>query len=257
MLTNESQILLSAIQQAGDAIALLQKQGFTTTLKANNDPLTEADLLANHILKQQLLGSFPQDGWLSEETADDATRLNCKRVWVVDPIDGTKEFVKGIPEFAVSVALVEDGVPILAAVLNPMTHELFHASRGQGAYLNGSPIHCDLPYTGMLTILASRTEMANGDWDSFSKDNDIRVVGSIAYKLALVAAGKAHATFSLGPKNEWDIAAGTLLVQEAGGVVTDKHKKLIKFNQPVTLVNSIIATSLATHERIHQLSSHI
>lgn len=253
MKNNELSTLLHAIQTAGIEVAALQKNGFTTTLKANNDPLTEADLLANHILKSQLLNRFPHDGWLSEETVDDANRLTCQRTWIVDPIDGTKEFVQGIPEFAISIALVENGLPVLAAVLNPMTQELFHAIKGQGAWLNNTRIHCHTSSPERLILLASRTEMADGSWHDFCKHHDVRAVGSIAYKLALIAAGVAHATFSLGPKNEWDIAAGTLLVQEAGGVVTDKFKNALLFNQPNVLVNSIVAASHGTNNTVHKI----
>lgn len=251
----EQTILLNAIREAGDAIVKIQQKNFHTTLKANNDPLTEADLLANEILKKHLLGSFPTDGWLSEETVDNEKRLSCRRVWIVDPIDGTKEFVKGIPEFAISVALVENGIPVLSAVLNPMTQQLFHAVKHQGAWLNDIPMHCNYSSQGKLKILASRTEMNDGAWSQFINENDVQAVGSIAYKLAMVAAGMAHSTFSLGPKSEWDIAAGVLLVQEAGGIVTDKSHNPFVFNSANIRVNGIIAASEASYSAInHQIN---
>ena len=251
--TRETEILLDAIQEAGSSIVKLQEHPIETTYKSNNDPLTAADLLANDILKKYLIGSFPHDGWLSEETVDDHARLTSQRIWIVDPIDGTKEFVKKIPEYSISVALVENGTPILSAVFNPMTRELFHAVKNQGAWLNGKPIHCDCRYDGKLKILASRTEMADGVWSHFMKDSEVKAVGSIAYKLALVAAGMAHSTFSLGPKSEWDIAAGVLLVQEAGGIVTDKSYRPFVFNQKNIRVNGIIACTKGTYPIIHDL----
>src|SRR3990167_4695798 len=243
MLTNETSVLLRAIQRAGNEIAKLQREGFTAAYKANHDPLTTADLAANQILQEELLGCFPHDGWLSEETVDNFNRLHCKRVWVVDPIDGTKEYILGIPEYAISVALIEAGIPILAAVFNPATNELYHAIKNQGAWLNHYPIKCNCSSQMKLTILASRTEFANGDWNSFAEQNVIKPMGSIAYKLALIASGKAHATFSLGPKSEWDIAAGVLLVQQAGGIATDQYQRDFTFNQLHTRVNSIVASS--------------
>ena len=240
---HETTILLAAVQEAGQAITSLQKQGFSISRKANNDLLTQADLLANQILKKALTTTFPNIGWLSEECADDVARLACNRVWIVDPIDGTIEFAHGVPEYGISVALVEHGLPILAAVYNPATNELFHAIKGKGAWLNEKSISCCRaePDKKMI-LLASRSEYGRGEWDSYQRDYEVKQVGSIAYKLALIAAGRGHATFSLGLKNEWDIAAGVLLVQEAGGIVTDRHRQAIRFNQEKTLVPGIVAT---------------
>ena len=252
MLKMETQVLLCAIKQAGDEIKRLQSNEFTISYKHGQHLLTSADLLANQILKDELLSCFGNDGWLSEESDDDLKRLEFKRVWVVDPIDGTKEFVQGLPEYAVSVALIEDGVPIMASVYNPAKDQLFHAIKDQGAWLNDRPIYCDRDFEKRLTVLASRTEIAKGAWKYFAKINEVKPMGSIAYKLALVASGYAHATFSLDPKSEWDIAAGILLVQEAGGRVTDTHQNVIKFNQRNTRVNSIVASTQETFSIIHK-----
>lgn len=252
-LTKEHDVLVKAIQEAGSEITEIQRNKFNVTHKTNSDPLTEADLLANEILKNYLIGTFSKDGWLSEETADDQNRLKCKRVWIVDPIDGTKEFVKKIPEYAISVALVEAGEPILSAVYNPMTKELFHAIKNQGAWLNDKKISCDFTSEEKLKILASRTEMAYGSWKQFLNDVNVHPIGSIAYKLGLVAAGKADSTFSLGPKSEWDIAAGVLLIQEAGGIVTDKTNQPFKFNSPNIRVNGIIAASKTSYAKVNEL----
>src|SRR3990167_3155067 len=142
-MSDEIKVLLRVIREAGDEVFRMQREGFEVARKTNNDLVTAADLKANDILKSALLGTFPDDGWLSEESVDDEKRLVKKRVWIVDPIDGTIEYAHGIPEYAVSVALVESGVPMLAAVYNPATKELYHAVKGQGAWLNGSRIYCD------------------------------------------------------------------------------------------------------------------
>lgn len=236
-------LLIAAVREAGEAIAAMRREGVTVSLKENQDVLTQADLLANQILKSRLQHAFPDDGWLSEESVDDAARLACRRVWVVDPIDGTREYIAGIPEYAVSAALVEDGVPLLACVFNPETNELFSAARGAGTQLNGKPVQCKQYRSQPLTLLASRSEFKRGEWDRF-QHHDVKVIGSIAYKLALVAAGLADATFSLGPKSEWDIAAGVLLVNEARGTATDKASQPFIFNQQHILVNGIIAASV-------------
>lgn len=253
-MNDEVNILLQAVQEAGEAILNLQKTGFFIARKSNNDIVTKADLLANDILKAQLLKSFPEDGWLSEESTDEARRLACQRAWVVDPIDGTKEYASGIPEYAISVALVEMGVPILSCVFNPAAGELFYAIKGEGAWLGKEKIRCSrLPAAEKFLLLASRSEYQRGEWDKFQAIHQVKQMGSIAYKLALIAAGKADATFSLGPKNEWDIAAGVLLVLEAGGRATDKHGKVFIFNRKEVKVDGIVASASEINERIFEL----
>jgi len=237
------EVLKKYVHQAGQAIFQMAAEGFETAYKENEDPVTTADLKADSILREGLMKDFPGTGWLSEETRDDYSRLDKKMVWVVDPIDGTKEFVSGTPEYALSVALVEDGLPILAAVYNPATEELFAAASGQGAWLNEEAINAEHELTAKPLFLSSRSEIRRGEFEPFEPFAQIRPCGSIAYKLALVAAGKADATFSLGPKNEWDIAAGVLLVSESGGNVTDRSGAPFTFNQRTTLVDGIVATT--------------
>jgi myo-inositol-1(or 4)-monophosphatase len=222
------------------------------SLKDNNDILTQADLLANQMIKNKITQYFPDDGWLSEENIDDLSRLKKQRVWIIDPIDGTREFAKLIPEYAISVALVDNGIPMLGVVYNPATNELFFAEKNKGAYLNNQKINCAAKTSTPLILLASRSEFNRGEWDAFS-NQDIKIIGSIAYKLALVAAGRADATFSLGPKNEWDIAAGVLIVLEAGGRVTDKAYAPFVFNQPNPLVNGIVAGSVLAYTTVQNL----
>lgn len=246
-LERELNILCKAVRKAGEVILQVANDSFSTAYKENLDPVTVADLEANRILRETLLGNFPDYGWLSEETCDHPERLTKKRVWIVDPIDGTKEFISGIPEFTVSVALVNEGCPMLASVYNPATGEFFTAIRGEGAWLNGNKIQANHPFRDRPVILASRSEIQRGEFQPFEPYAVIQPVGSIAYKLGLIAAGRADATFSLGPKNEWDIAAGVLLVEEAGGKVTDKEGMPFTFNRPNPLVNGIIAATKNTY----------
>lgn len=248
----ELSIMLSAMREAGDAILAVRARGFSVTQKANADVLTEADLAANQVLKNALLGAFPDDGWLSEETDDNAARLLQSRVWIVDPIDGTREFIQGIPEYAISVALVEQGVPIVAGVYNPETKECYHAVQGEGAYRNDVRLHCKTEANTPYTLLASRSEFKRGEWAPFATHH-VMVIGSIAYKLALIAAGRADATFSLGPKSEWDIAAGILLVTEAGGYAGDCAGNSYVFNQLHCRVNNIAACSAVFKSRLMTL----
>jgi myo-inositol-1(or 4)-monophosphatase len=235
------EVLKKYVRQAGQAIFEMASDGLETAYKSNDDPVTTADLKANNILRHGLMKDFPETGWLSEETRDDHSRLQKQFVWVVDPIDGTKEFVSGIPEYAVSVALVDRGQPIISAVYNPARDELFTAACGKGAWLNEKVISANRTLTKKPVLLASRSEIKRGEFEPFEPLAHIRPCGSIAYKLALVAAGLADATFSLGPKNEWDIAAGVLLVSESGGKITDKNGSPFTFNRPSTLVDGIVA----------------
>lgn len=213
-----------------------------------NSPTTAADLAANQVLKDYLLRHFPEYGWLSEETPDDLKRLRKKRVWIVDPLDGTKEYINNIPEYVISVALVEDSVPILSGILNPATRECFYAIKGKGAWLNEKPISCRRTIGKEIEILISRSESEKGYFSRNRGYFNIKPVGSIAYKLALIAAGRAHVSFSLEPRSEWDIAAGVLLIQEAQGVVHDIIQKPFIFNQKNVRVNGIIASSKNCYE---------
>jgi myo-inositol-1(or 4)-monophosphatase len=209
--------------------------------KAGHDPVTEADRAVDAVLKKHLLR--PDEGWLSEETIDDHVRLEKQRVWVVDPLDGTREFVQGIPEFCISIAMVENGVPVAGGICNPATNELIVGSRDTGVTYNGSPAQPSQrrELQGAL-VLASRSEVKRGEWKQFeSAEFKIRPMGSVAYKLGLVAAGKADLTFTLVPKNEWDVAAGAALVQSAGGWTLKLDYSPLICNQKNPLISGLLA----------------
>jgi len=250
-------VLIGCVREAGQAVFDMAKNGFKTAYKLNEDPVTTADLKADKILKETLLKHFPDTGWLSEETADELSRLNKKYVWIVDPIDGTKEFVSAIPEYALSVALAENGIPVLAAVYNPAAKQMFTAMKNAGACLNGKKIRAQHNIAEQPLILASRSEVKRGEFRQFENLAQIRPCGSIAYKLALVAAGQADATFSLGPKNEWDIAAGVLLIKEAAGKAADKSGKSFLFNRKNSLVNGIVGTTNQAYQNIRTMLNSV
>jgi myo-inositol-1(or 4)-monophosphatase len=201
------------------------------TKPERDDPVTEADHAANRVL----LDLLPRngEGWLSEESADDPDRLGRDRVWVVDPIDGTREFVQGIPEWCISIGLVEGDVPVAGGIFNPATGELVLGALGEGVTYNGTPASVlDADDLTQATVLASRSETRRGEWERFERAHfRVEPCGSVAYKLALVASGRAEATFTLVPKSEWDVAAGTALVRAAGGRVTLADGSEPRFNQ--------------------------
>ena len=220
-----------ALEAAVSAVSSFVPGAVKVHHTSNRGPVTEADSVANLVLRRILVRNG--EGWLSEESVDDLQRLEKHRVWVVDPLDGTREFVAGIPEWCVSVGLVENGRAIAGGICNPATCETFLGSLDTGITYNGKRVciskKSDL--AGAL-VLASRTEFERGDWEPFQHTHlVIRPVGSVAYKLALVAAGLADATWSLSPKNEWDVAAGVALVEAAGGVVRSLANSSLRFNK--------------------------
>lgn len=246
--SKELEVAVEAARTGGAIVRKYYKGDYEVHEKAPDNPLTVADTEADEAIKRTLLGAFPEDGWLSEETRDSAERLSRSRVWIVDPLDGTKEFTQHIPEFCVCVGFVVDGVVQVGVSYNPAEDLLFAARRGGGTTLNGEPVRCsDLADLSKAVVLASRSEDKRGEWEDYKPLMQVKPTGSVAYKFALIAAGRADATFSLTPKNEWDICAGTMLVEEAGGVVTDRFGKPLTFNNAKTLLPGLIACGAATY----------
>jgi myo-inositol-1(or 4)-monophosphatase len=214
------------------------------------DPVTAADHAANVVLREILPRTG--EGWLSEESADDEARLRCERVWVVDPIDGTREFIEGIPEWCVSIGLVENGVPVAGGIYNPATDELVVGSLEAGVTFNGTEARVTAPADATpITVLASRSETNRGEWNSVTHGRyHVRPCGSVAYKLGLVAAGRADATWTLVPKSEWDVAAGTALVRAAGGVVCLADGSEPRFNKADPTFPNYVASGSAVARRL-------
>jgi len=226
--------------------------------KAGHDPVTEADRAVDAVLRHTLLRA--DEGWLSEESVDELTRLTKSHVWVVDPLDGTREFVKGIPEFCVSIGYVENGSPVAGGIHNPATDETFLGALDCGVLYNGQPARSSqrTDLKGAV-VLASRSEMGRGEWKQFENGElQIKAMGSVAYKLARVSAGLADITFTLTPKNEWDVAAGAALVLSSGGMVTTLQSGSLRANNRNPLLSGLIASGPNVHEDLLAvLSSHI
>ncbi len=201
---------------------------------------------------------MPGEGWLSEEEPDDLARLSCRLVWVVDPLDGTREFVDGIPEWCISVGLVEDGVAVAGGTSNPASGEVFLGALACGVTLNGRHVAAT-KRTSLhgAVVLASRSECNRGEWRHFEHDAfTIRPMGSVAYKLSLVAAGLADASWTASPKREWDVAAGVALVTAAAGRVAGLDQSVLTFNRPDTLLPGLVAAGRGLWpevvQRLHQ-----
>ncbi|HKJ93390.1 MAG TPA: 3'(2'),5'-bisphosphate nucleotidase CysQ [Longimicrobiales bacterium] len=252
-----------ALRATGRAAAVVM-EWFRTDLdvrhKEPGQPVTAADLTADRMLREDLAGARPDYGWLSEETADGPDRLARSRVWVVDPVDGTRSFVEGEPEFALSVGLSEDGAVVVGVVCNPAAGKLYWAVRGGGAYVaelaHGAPrnqrrLAVPVAVRRPLTLLASRHEVADGELRPFLERGwRLAPTGSTAYKLARLAAGDGDVFLSRGPKSEWDVCAGALLVQEAGGSVSDLRGEPFRYNRRDPAVYGVLATAAGLHAEV-------
>jgi len=230
-----------ALHQATSILRSFTPDKLKTEQKGARGPVTAADRAVNELLLKTL--PREDEGWLSEETADELSRLDRWRVWVVDPIDGTLEFVAGIPEWCVSIGLVEEGRAVAGGICNPAAGELFLGSVETGIRYNGEQLTVPVRRRNEKPlILASRSEVKRGEWAAYqNRGFTIQAMGSVAYKLARVAAGLADATWTLVPKHEWDVAAGAALVTAAGGVVKTLEGEAPIFNRPRPRLSGLLA----------------
>ncbi|MCE8521732.1 3'(2'),5'-bisphosphate nucleotidase CysQ [Ruegeria pomeroyi] len=212
-------------------------------------PVTEADLAVNAMLAQMLPAARPGYGWLSEETEDTAARLDHDRVFIIDPIDGTRSFAEGSRTWAHALAVADRGVVTAAAVYLPQRDLLFTAAAGGGAFLNGEPIRVSAPTDlAQAHILAARPNLRPEHWTGGQAPEfhrDYRP--SLAYRLALVAQGRFDGMLTLRPSWEWDIAAGELILREAGGLCTDRSGAALRFNNPKPRLDGVIAGGDIVH----------
>jgi len=236
-------LLESAVHAAGTIARSYYGGDYKRWNKAGGSPVTEADLAVDAFLKQTLLAARPAYGWLSEESADNQARLSAPNVFVVDPIDGTVAFLKNRPHFTICAAVVEAGRPRAGVVYNPITEECFAAREGGGATLNGNPIHVsDRGRIEGTRMLGPKNTFAEG-WPQM----ELTALSSIAYRVALVAAGRHDAMVSLSVKRDWDLAAADLIVQEAGGLLTDEAGQKLIYNRPSATQRASIAAGPHLH----------
>jgi myo-inositol-1(or 4)-monophosphatase len=243
--------IVSALDAGGKIYRSKSMENVRVHTKSGGDAVTDAELEVNQQLFEMLVQDG--DGWLSEEAVDNEDRLRCSRIWLVDPLDGTKEYVARIPEWCISIALMEDGELVAGGIFNPQTDELVYGSREIGVVCRNGAAHSAemkiLPREGL--VLASRSEVRRGEWKRFSRGPfQTLAMGSVAYKLALVAAGRADATWTLVPKNEWDVAAGVALLQFAQGHVLTTEGSPPTFNQEKTLFPGLVGFSAPGLKRL-------
>jgi len=216
-------------------------------------PVTEADLAVDAALSQMLRAARPDYGWLSEETEDNVDRLGAERVFIVDPIDGTRAFIGGEDIWAHSLAVAERGVVTAAAIYLPMCDKLYTAAVGQGAALNGVPIRVtDREGLDGASLLAARPALAAELWRAGHAPKVTRAFRpSLAYRLSLVAEGRYDAMLTLRASWEWDIAAGDLILREAGAVTSTRRAAPLVFNNPDPRLDGVIAANPGLHSALH------
>ena len=243
-------LLADSVREAGEIARRYYNGSFKTWHKSLGDPVTDADIAVDNFLKQRLLAARPDYGWLSEETADDPARLRRERVFVVDPIDGTYGFVKHRPQFTVVAAVVEKGRPVAGAIYNPITEEMFEAAKDHGAWRNGVRERVS-SHAGLenLRVLMEKKLADSQRWRvPWPASIVAETRASAAYRMALVAAGEFDAMMSLTHKSDWDLAAGDLIVGEAGGRVTDRNGAALIYNREQPVHGSVVCAGDALHD---------
>lgn len=249
--TADRALLIDAARTAGELAASLFDRNIRRWDKSPGNPVSEADIAVDSFLRQRLTEARPDYGWLSEETADNAERCARRRVWVVDPIDGTRDFLRGRSGWAVSVALVEDGAVVLGALAAPVRGQWFVAQIGHGATLNDvaiavsgrrDPAGLAMPIDPQGLVAPFWPE----PWDAMAVEKP----NSLALRIAKVANGEADAFLEGRSIAEWDIAAAALLLTEAGGTVSDRNGAALGFNRTSPTVHGLVAATPALHAEV-------
>ncbi|WP_082531302.1 3'(2'),5'-bisphosphate nucleotidase CysQ [Devosia sp. Root436] len=228
--SDDLELLRSSAVAAGIIASGYFRRDVKSWTKENSSPVSEADILVDRYLAASLLRARPDYGWLSEETADNPSRLNCDRVFVVDPIDGTRGFLRGEDSWTVSLAIVENGIPVAGVVYAPARDEMYEAARGEGARLNGKPIRRSrragaaplIPAPGAVhqEMQAAGLHYTRGP-----------AYPSLAYRLVQVATGKLDGAVARRGSQDWDIAAAALILEETGIGFADVCVGFPRFNR--------------------------
>jgi len=256
---SDLKLLIDAAQAAGKIALGHRGQALETWEKPGGaGPVTEADLEIDRMLQGELCAARPDYGWLSEETADNAARLGARRVFIVDPIDGTRAFIAGASSFAHSLAIAEAGEIIAAVVYLPALEKLYVAARGHGATRNGAAIRpsAKAALEG-ATVLAAKPSFDAKNWIGGTPPLIAKFRPALAYRLCLVAEGRFDAMLTLRPAWEWDIAAGTLIVTEAGGAASEKTGAPLRFNRKSRQSDGLVGAGVELHRRlVERLAGH-
>jgi myo-inositol-1(or 4)-monophosphatase len=251
-------LIEQAARDVGEVAVRMREEGLKIWSKEGGSPVTNADLHVDQMLKERLGAARPDYGWLSEETADDIARLSQRRLFVVDPIDGTAAYMKGRPWWAVSIAVVEDGRPVAGVVHAPTLNETYVATLGGGATLNGAPISAsEVDDIEDCAMLGDAKMFLDPRWPRAWPSMKVETRNSIAYRMCLVASGAFDAAIALSAKNEWDLAAADLICSEAGAIATDHLGRAFVYNDPNPRAPSLICAAPALHPLLVERVSHI
>lgn len=252
-LADEARLVRAVTEEAGRIALSYFSRDIHTWDKSPNNPVSEADLAVDEFLRTTLMQNRTGYGWLSEETEDHPERLRCGRLWVVDPIDGTRAFLRNGDDWGISVALVQDRKPIIAAFYAPVKDAFYFAERGRGATLNG----LNISVTDQNDIEGARMM---GDPDAFRSKKlwpvpwpdsmHIEQANSIALRICQIADGQFDCCVTLRPKNDWDVAAADLILSEAGGLLTTGTGRGLVFNRKKPLHEHIVASGPALRPAI-------
>lgn len=244
-----------AIEAGNEIINFYNAEKFDSTTKKDNTPLTKADLAANKIIIQGLKRAFSEYGFLSEEEKDNQLRLTKKKVWIVDPLDGTKEFISKNGQFTVNIALSNNRIPVLGVIYVPVTKELYFASKDQGAYYANDKVEklkvSETSNIQEMVVVKSRFH-ATEKSERFIEMNNFRGVKSVGSSLKgiLIAKGEADVYIRFGEISEWDICAMHCILNEAGGILTDLEGQEVKYNSKKVTRSGILASNNKIHKNL-------
>lgn len=242
----DRQAIIAAAQEAGALAFDKWREGAVPDCKVwektKGHPVCDIDVAVDDLLKRTLADILPQAGWLSEETVDDPARLDANMLWLVDPIDGTRDYIRGRAGWCVSVALVENGHPIFAVMVAPVSGKTWVAEAGQGVTCNGEKLHASQrqDYTGSR-IPADEMLKIDRHFEKVDKPN------SIAMRMTMVACDRADLVATLRWGNEWDVAAAHLVAAEAGAIVTDALGNPLIYNKRKPLDFGLICCAPGIH----------
>ena len=247
----QSERLVAALREAG-ALALKTFRGNVRSwTKGKNSPVCEADIAVDELLRGKLRS--PDYGWLSEETEDDPARLQARRLFIVDPIDGTRAYLAGRQDWSISAALVEDGRPVAAAVYAPVDDEMFVAIAGGGATINGAKMTVSRGHDLIAAKFAGPARYLDRLAALRAAITPVAKIHSLALRLSRVAQGRIDAAFASVNGHDWDLAAADLLVHEAGGKLTTISGMPLTYNLPRPIHGALLAAGVERHETMLKL----
>ena len=249
-LKRDAKLLTDTVREAGALALSLFRTELKNWTKGTSSPVSEADIAVNDLISDRLRSATAQYGWLSEESADDEARLGKQRVWIVDPIDGTRGYLAGREDWCVSVALVEEARPLLAAVFAPASDEFFFAERGRGTLLNNVPVHATSGAGIDISRVAGPKPLIERLGRTMNEISPHPRIASLALRLCRVAHGRLDAAFAGGQSRDWDLAAANLIVQEANGNMTALSGEAILYNRREVTHGVLVAAGRERHASI-------